>query len=149
MEEESPRDYLPRLRILGVAVILATGLGLGIGLPALEASSDPSPPPPLPPWSPLGVPPSSPLPPPPPPSCGPAVGTLSSIIGWTYFAAWILSFFPQLVLNWQRKSVVGLSFDYQLFNFCGFACYSAFNLALFYAPSAIPLSCVWKACRKA
>ena len=34
---------------------------------------------------------------------------VSSVLGWAYFSAWSLSFYPQLVLNWQRRSVVGLS----------------------------------------
>jgi cystinosin len=35
-------------------------------------------------------------------------------------------------LNYQRKSVVGLSFDFIFLNLLGFACYTAFNCALFY-----------------
>lgn len=26
-----------------------------------------------------------------------------SIIGWTYFAAWSISFYPQVILNFKRK----------------------------------------------
>ena len=60
---------------------------------------------------------------------------ISAVLGWTYFAAWSLSFYPQLVLNWYRRSVVGLSFDFVLLNAVGFGCYSAFNLALRYSPA--------------
>ena len=30
---------------------------------------------------------------------------ISSVIGWTYFSAWSISFYPQAWLNHQRKSV--------------------------------------------
>ena len=58
---------------------------------------------------------------------------LSQVLGWSYFCAWSLSFWPQVVLNWQRKSVAGLSFDYQLLNFIGFSCYLAFNAGLYWS----------------
>ena len=38
-------------------------------------------------------------------------------------------------MNWHRKSVVGLSFDYAALNLLGFSCYSAYNVALFYNPT--------------
>lgn len=72
----------------------------------------------------------------PPPGGGQAGGSLSArlsgIIGWMYTLAWSVSFYPQVVINYQRKSVVGLSFDYQLLNLVGFACYLAFNCALYF-----------------
>jgi cystinosin len=58
--------------------------------------------------------------------------TLSGLIGWIYFTAWSVSFWPQVIINYRRKSVVGLSFDYLYMNLLGFSCYSAFNLALYY-----------------
>jgi len=58
---------------------------------------------------------------------------ISSVIGWIYFLAWTISFYPQIWLNWRRKSVVGLAFDYIVFNVIGFACYSAFNLAFYFS----------------
>lgn len=63
------------------------------------------------------------------------VSITSSVIGWAYFACWSLSFYPQLLLNIERQSVVGLSFDYAALNTVGFACYSAFNIALFCSAS--------------
>ncbi|RIA83107.1 PQ loop repeat-domain-containing protein [Glomus cerebriforme] len=56
---------------------------------------------------------------------------LSKTIGWLYFFAWSISFYPQTILNWRRKSVQGLSIDFLWFNVCGFACYTVFNLAFF------------------
>merc|ERR1719382_998535 len=56
---------------------------------------------------------------------------ISSVLGWTYFAAWTISFYPQFILNCQRRSVEGMSFDFQALNAVGYACYSAFNGALY------------------
>ena len=53
-----------------------------------------------------------------------------------YFSCWSASFYPQLLQNWQRRSVVGYSFDYVALNLLGYACYSVFNLALFYSSAA-------------
>ncbi|XP_078536070.1 cystinosin isoform X2 [Lissotriton helveticus] len=52
------------------------------------------------------------------------------IIGWIYFLAWSISFYPQVIENWRRKSVVGLSFDYLALNMTGFIAYSVFNVGL-------------------
>ena len=128
-EPTRTETLLPKLRPAYGLLIIALGLGLGLGLPSDSTSASP---PPLPPWAPSGVPPSAPAP---PPSCGSAVDSLSAVIGWTYFAAWSVSFWPQIVMNWERHSVVGLSFDYILLNFCGFGCYAAYNIGLFYVPS--------------
>jgi LCT (Lysosomal Cystine Transporter) family transporter len=57
---------------------------------------------------------------------------LNSIIGWTYTVAWSVSFYPQVSLNWKRKSVVGLSFDFVGLNLMGWICYSGFNCALYF-----------------
>ncbi|KAG9509483.1 Cystinosin-like protein, partial [Fragariocoptes setiger] len=54
-------------------------------------------------------------------------------LGWGYFAAWATSFYPQLVLNFQRKSVQGLSFLFLLLNLIGFASYSLYNIFLMYS----------------
>lgn len=59
---------------------------------------------------------------------------VSSATGWTYFLCWSISFYPQLLNNYRRKSVEGLSFDFMALNILGFACYSVFNLALRYSP---------------
>jgi len=63
------------------------------------------------------------------------VVALSSTLGWTYFSAWSLSFYPQIWMNYQRKSVVGLSFDYQAYNLLGYTCYSIFTCCLSFNPS--------------
>ncbi|KDD77190.1 hypothetical protein H632_c1p1 [Helicosporidium sp. ATCC 50920] len=56
------------------------------------------------------------------------------IIGWTYFSAWSISFYPQIWLNTYRKSVVGLSMDFQLLNMLGFGAYAIYNSALYWNP---------------
>lgn len=47
---------------------------------------------------------------------------------------WSASFYPQPVLNWQRKSTHGLSMDYPTINVLGFICYAASTSALLYSP---------------
>ncbi|ETO17045.1 hypothetical protein RFI_20288 [Reticulomyxa filosa] len=48
------------------------------------------------------------------------------VLGWLYFAAWSVSFYPQLLLNFKRKTTYGLSYDYQSYNFTGFLFYSIY-----------------------
>ncbi|BFZ58272.1 hypothetical protein PYCC9005_005334 [Savitreella phatthalungensis] len=53
---------------------------------------------------------------------------LSSLLGWSYFVCWSISFYPQLLLNLRRRSVVGLSVDFLWLNALGFTCYSLYSL---------------------
>ncbi|KAL1432791.1 hypothetical protein MTO96_012993 [Rhipicephalus appendiculatus] len=62
------------------------------------------------------------------------LNVLSAVFGWLYFVAWSVSFYPQIYLNWKRKSVVGLSFDFIGLNLTGFLAYSFFNLGVFFSP---------------
>ncbi|KAI8321207.1 PQ-loop-domain-containing protein [Martensiomyces pterosporus] len=66
------------------------------------------------------------------PSVGEAVSTT---LGWTYFVAWSVSFYPQIILNHKRKSVEGLSIDFLVYNVYGFACYALFNTAFYFSKS--------------
>ncbi|XP_006781161.1 cystinosin [Neolamprologus brichardi] len=59
---------------------------------------------------------------------------ISEVIGWIYFLAWSVSFYPQAFENWRRKSVVGLNFDFLALNLTGFIAYSVFNIGLFWIP---------------
>ncbi|KAJ7308803.1 hypothetical protein JRQ81_008070 [Phrynocephalus forsythii] len=61
-----------------------------------------------------------------------AVRITDQVIGWIYFLAWSVSFYPQVLENWWRKSVVGLSFDFLALNLTGFIAYSVFNVGLFW-----------------
>lgn len=60
--------------------------------------------------------------------------TISQVIGWIYFLAWSVSFYPQVWENYRRKSVVGLNFDFLALNLTGFIAYSVFNIGLFWVP---------------
>ena len=55
-----------------------------------------------------------------------SVRILSSCTGYTYFLCWSLSFYPQLLLNYSRKSTVGLSTDFAVLNVVGFICYAIY-----------------------
>ncbi|EDV22287.1 uncharacterized protein TRIADDRAFT_29291, partial [Trichoplax adhaerens] len=61
-----------------------------------------------------------------------ALVTINAVIGWIYFAAWTISFYPQVYENWRRKSVIGLNFDYLALNITGFIAYSIFNIGIFW-----------------
>ncbi|XP_018557367.1 cystinosin [Lates calcarifer] len=62
------------------------------------------------------------------------LSVISQVIGWMYFLAWSVSFYPQAWENWRRKSVVGLNFDFLALNLTGFIAYSVFNIGLFWVP---------------
>ncbi|KAL7867247.1 hypothetical protein AOLI_G00150610 [Acnodon oligacanthus] len=62
------------------------------------------------------------------------LAVINQIIGWIYFLAWSISFYPQAYENWKRKSVVGLNFDFLALNLTGFIAYSVFNIGLFWIP---------------
>ncbi|PRP86758.1 hypothetical protein PROFUN_02907 [Planoprotostelium fungivorum] len=59
---------------------------------------------------------------------------LTQVIGWTYTVCWTLSFYPQFISNFRRKSVVGLSFDYCFINVLGFLCYCAYDVPMLFSP---------------
>ncbi|KAF5298132.1 hypothetical protein FQA39_LY02556 [Lamprigera yunnana] len=63
-----------------------------------------------------------------------ALDVISIVIGWVYFVAWSISFYPQIYINYKRKSVIGLNFDFLVLNIVGFALYSTFNLGLYTIP---------------
>ncbi|ERE68798.1 cystinosin-like protein [Cricetulus griseus] len=62
------------------------------------------------------------------------ISIINQVIGWIYFMAWSVSFYPQVIQNWRRKSVVGLSFDFLALNLTGFVAYSVFNIGLLWVP---------------
>lgn len=62
------------------------------------------------------------------------INIINQVIGWIYFSAWSISFYPQVITNWWRKSVVGLSLDFVTLNLTGFLAYSVFNVGLFWVP---------------
>ena len=60
---------------------------------------------------------------------------ISSVLGWGYFTAWSISFYPQTILNYKRKSYEGVSVDFIILNLIGFVCYSVYNAALYWSPT--------------
>jgi cystinosin len=44
---------------------------------------------------------------------------LSTILGWLYFFAWGVSFYPQAILNFRRRSTSGTTVDFPLINCLG------------------------------
>jgi cystinosin len=61
-----------------------------------------------------------------------ALDVVIEVVGWIYFIAWSISFYPQIVYNFQRKSVVGLNFDFLTYNLTGFLLYGMFNVGMFW-----------------
>ncbi|XP_063848896.1 cystinosin homolog [Scylla paramamosain] len=58
----------------------------------------------------------------------------SDVVGWVYFVAWSVSFYPQTYSNWRRRSVIGFHFDFLSLNVVGFFMYSVFNICLYWSP---------------
>lgn len=44
---------------------------------------------------------------------------LSAIFGWVYTILWGLSFYPQALLNYRRKSTTGTTVDFPFLNVLG------------------------------
>lgn len=61
---------------------------------------------------------------------------VSSGLGWLYVGCWSVSFYPQVISNYQRKSVTGLSCDYIIANVFGFLCYGIFNTVMYFSELA-------------
>ncbi|OLY80323.1 Cystinosin [Smittium mucronatum] len=64
-----------------------------------------------------------------------ALEVVSFILGWSYFLAWSVSAYPQIILNYTRKSVVGLSIDFAYLSTLGFFFYSLYNLGFYFFDS--------------
>ena len=54
---------------------------------------------------------------------------------WFFVFHCSVSFYPQVISNFKRKSTVGLSPDFCVLNVIGFNCYTAYNAALYWNPS--------------
>jgi cystinosin len=64
----------------------------------------------------------------------PLLHAISRLLGWSYFLCWGISFYPQLIHNYRRKSVTGLAVDYFTINVFGFACYTVSCLLFLFSP---------------
>ncbi len=60
---------------------------------------------------------------------------LSSIIGYIYFLCWSVSFYPQVLMNYTRKSTMGLSSDFSILNVVGFGCYATYTTLFYFSTS--------------
>ncbi|KAL7232698.1 hypothetical protein ACSBR2_010664 [Camellia fascicularis] len=58
---------------------------------------------------------------------------LSNLLGWSAFVAWSISFYPQIIMNFRRKSVVGLNFDFVVLNLTKHSSYLIYNASLFFS----------------
>ncbi|KAI3813112.1 hypothetical protein L1987_17828 [Smallanthus sonchifolius] len=58
---------------------------------------------------------------------------LSTVFGWIAFCAWSISFYPQVVLNFNTKSVVGLNFDFVVLNLTKHSSYLIYNASVFFS----------------
>ncbi|KAF5746920.1 hypothetical protein HS088_TW06G01096 [Tripterygium wilfordii] len=59
---------------------------------------------------------------------------LYEIFGWLAFVSWSISFYPQVILNFRRRSVVGLNFDFVLLNLTKHSAYMIYNVCLYFSP---------------
>ncbi len=62
----------------------------------------------------------------------PLYRVISSIVGYTYFVSWSVSYYPQVITIAQRKSVEGLSTDASVLGVMNFTSYAIYNAALFW-----------------
>lgn len=57
------------------------------------------------------------------------------VFGWIAFISWSISFYPQVILNFRRKSVVGLNFDFVVLNLTKHSSYLIYNASLYFSPA--------------
>jgi len=62
---------------------------------------------------------------------------LSNIVGYTYFLSWSLSFYPQIFLNYQRRTTRGLSVDFCVLNVLGYICYTIYTTNFYWNENVI------------
>ncbi|KAK1567550.1 hypothetical protein Q3G72_013420 [Acer saccharum] len=56
------------------------------------------------------------------------------VFGWISFVSWSVSFYPQVILNFRRKRVIGLNFDFVVLNLTKHSSYMIYNICLFFSP---------------
>ncbi|PON44048.1 Lysosomal cystine transporter [Parasponia andersonii] len=57
------------------------------------------------------------------------------VLGWIAFVSWATALYPQIILNFRRKSVVGLNFDYAVLNLTKHSSYLIYNATLYFSPT--------------
>jgi cystinosin len=60
---------------------------------------------------------------------------ISRLVGWAYVLCWSLSFYPQPINNWKRKSTQGLAIDFPTMNLLGFTSYTISTGAFLFSPT--------------
>uniref|UniRef100_A0A2N9FXP9 Cystinosin homolog n=1 Tax=Fagus sylvatica TaxID=28930 RepID=A0A2N9FXP9_FAGSY len=55
------------------------------------------------------------------------------VLGWTAFTSWTIGIYPQVILNFRKKSVVGLSFDFVVLNLTKHSSYLIYNASLYFS----------------
>ena len=63
-----------------------------------------------------------------------ALSILSDIVGWIYFAAWSISFYPQAWVNYNLKQTAGMSIDFAFINVYGYFLYAIYIFTGFIFP---------------
>jgi cystinosin len=58
----------------------------------------------------------------------------SELCGWVYTICWSLSFYPQPLLNFRRRSTTGTTIDFPAINVLGFIGYFISTAAFLYSP---------------
>ena len=58
----------------------------------------------------------------------------STLTSCASFLCWSASFYPQPILNWRRRSTIGLAVDFPTINILGFVSYAISNASFLYAP---------------
>lgn len=62
----------------------------------------------------------------------------SSILGWSYFLCWSVSFYPQFWTNYKLGHIDGYSKEFNLLNLYGFLAYFIYSIWGFIDPSIVP-----------
>ncbi|XP_028772435.1 cystinosin homolog [Neltuma alba] len=55
------------------------------------------------------------------------------VLGWLAFVSWAISCYPQIILNFRRKSVVGLNLDYEILSLTKHSSYLIYNASLYFS----------------
>ncbi|KAK1313494.1 hypothetical protein QJS10_CPA06g01304 [Acorus calamus] len=61
------------------------------------------------------------------------LGIAYQTLGWIAFISWSFSFYPLVILNYRRKSVVGVNFDFLVLNVTKHTSYLIYNAVLFFS----------------
>ncbi|CAG2113597.1 unnamed protein product, partial [Medioppia subpectinata] len=61
------------------------------------------------------------------------LATVAEVVGWIYFVIWTVSFWPQNISHFRRKSVIGYNLDFAALNVTGFIFYSFYNSGIYFS----------------